>query len=290
MLSNPRDGAGVGARGTAGTAVLIAGVTIYVVALTFVAVVNGGRIRYTADSTDTIPMWHPWLPVILGIALCLMVRTTSGRGGASSSAVKFQALVLLGLAVAFTVLLDVLGPAEPRYLVLKSILLVVGPLVLFAATRRRRAEVEAVAAAPTGRWWPLMPAAGWVAAHLALSTTIPAATVVADTDPFVLVSTIAIGFLVNAVVEELFYRKWLQSPWARLLGGVWPAIIVSSLAWASWHVAIQGSGDVVADLANVVANQGVTGLFLGLLWARHRSMWPLLIVHGVMNANPLSFF
>lgn len=40
---------------------------------------------------------------------------------------------------------------------------------------------------------------------------------------------------------------------------------------------------------NVLANQGVSGLFLGFLWLRYRVMWPLLVIHGVWNANPLQF-
>lgn len=52
---------------------------------------------------------------------------------------------------------------------------------------------------------------------------------------------------------------------------------------ASWHIAIQGTGDLVVDLANIVVNQGVTGPLFGLLWQRYRALWPLLATHGLMN-------
>lgn len=105
-----------------------------------------------------------------------------------------------------------------------------------------------------------------------------------------LVVALLAGFAINAVLEEFFYRKWLQTRWTRVLGGTWPAIILSALVWSSWHIAIQGSGNFAMDLANVVVNQGITGLFLGLLWARYRSLWPLLVTHGLMNANPVRLF
>ncbi|BBY31797.1 CPBP family intramembrane glutamic endopeptidase [Mycolicibacterium sediminis] len=124
--------------------------------------------------------------------------------------------------------------------------------------------------------------------YLGLALTHPGTGFVADT--LTVIAMVFIGFLLNAVVEEFFYRRWLQTRWERVLGGVWPGIIVSSLTWASWHIAIQGTVDWVVDVANVVANQGVTGLFLGLLWQRHRAMSPLLLVHGLMNANPLALF
>ena len=36
-----------------------------------------------------------------------------------------------------------------------------------------------------------------------------------------------------------------------------------------------------------VANQGVLGVFLGYLWSGYRRTWPLLVVHGALNAAPL---
>ena len=120
--------------------------------------------------------------------------------------------------------------------------------------------------------------------YLGLSLTHPGTGF--DADTLSVITMVLIGFLLNAVVEEFFYRRWLQIRWERVLGGVWPAIMVSSLTWASWHIAIQGTGDWVMDLANVVANQGITGLFLGLSRQRHRAMWPLLLVARADERQP----
>lgn len=61
------------------------------------------------------------------------------------------------------------------------------------------------------------------------------------TDPTILIATLLVGFLINSVLEELFYRVWLQTR-LELLLGTWPAILFTSLLWASWHIAIHGSG------------------------------------------------
>ncbi|MGZ9829630.1 CPBP family intramembrane glutamic endopeptidase [Tsukamurella ocularis] len=95
-----------------------------------------------------------------------------------------------------------------------------------------------------------------------------------------------VGFAVNALLEEVFYRQWLLTR-RRAVLGPWAAVALSAVVWASLHVAIQGSGDLPLDAMNVLANQGVSGLFLGFLWLRYRVMWPLLVIHGVWNANPL---
>lgn len=277
-----------GDRARRGAVVLAAGTAIYGGALLVVAFAGDGRLRYTADNADTVPMWHPWIPTVVGIALVLLNRHPPAPPAcdAIGKRVRVEAVALLALALCFTVLLDVLGPQEPRYTVLKLGLLLCGPAAVFAVTRRWT-QTPARQERRAG-WLPLLPVIGWSTCHLLLSATRPAGE--SGMEPLTLVVVVVIGFLLNAVLEELFYRRWLQSRWTVLLGGVWPAIVLSSIVWASWHIAIQGGGDLLADLANVIANQGVTGLFLGLLWQRYRVLWPLLVVHGLMNVNPLTVF
>ncbi|MFW0789373.1 CPBP family intramembrane glutamic endopeptidase [Gordonia sp. CPCC 205333] len=280
-------------RSVAGTAVIAVGVCVYAGALLIVTLASDGQLRFTADSLATVPMWHPLLAAIVGIALIQFTPVAEPPvPAAPDRRIRVEAPALLGLAMAFTILLTLLGPAEPNYTVLKVVLLVVAPAALFAVSRRFLGAAPSLDSAatdsyPRGRsWWALVPTLGWVSIYLALSLAHPGSEVRADA--VTVVAVLIVGFVLNAVVEEFFYRRWLQSRWERILGGVWPAIIVSSILWASWHIAIQGTGDVVVDLANVVANQGVTGLFLGLLWQRYGLMWPLLLAHGAMNANPIA--
>ncbi|WP_232787166.1 CPBP family glutamic-type intramembrane protease [Planococcus sp. MB-3u-03] len=53
--------------------------------------------------------------------------------------------------------------------------------------------------------------------------------------------------------------------------GTWPAICVSALLWAVWHVTIQSAGTIDVTIANSIANHGLMGLFLGLLWSKYRN-------------------
>ncbi|MGB3485131.1 MAG: CPBP family intramembrane glutamic endopeptidase [Mycobacterium sp.] len=276
-----------------GKAIVVAGLGIYAAALAVVTVGNHGQIRYTADSGDTIPLWQVLLPVAIGLGLMLLIPPgpPQATGARTFPRLRTEAFALLAAGLAFTIALTLLGPEEPRYILLKLLLLLIAPLTLFAATRRREhtpsGTVDPAASTLTrAQWRPLLPAAGWILCYLILSATRPSQSLGLDLPT--LVAALAIGFLLNAVLEEVFYRRWLQTRWEHLLGGVWPAIILTSILWSSWHIAIQGGGNLGADLANVVANQGITGLFLGLLWARYRAMWPLLVIHGLMNANPLA--
>ncbi|WBP94036.1 type II CAAX endopeptidase family protein [Mycolicibacterium neoaurum] len=271
------------------SAVIAVGLVIYLAAALAVYVGAAGQIRFTADSSATIPMWHLWLAAAVGIALTLVALPQRSRPVLATSRDRVDAVVLTLLAVAFATLLVLLGPTEPNYTVVKVVLLVIFPLLLFAVGRRREPVSAFVAEPQPGhRWCPWIPVLGWATTHLVLSAPGPAHRV--DIDWVTLVVGLVLGFVINAVVEEFFYRRWLQTRWARVLGGTWPAIIVSSLLWASWHIAIQGGGDLGMDLANTIVNQGVTGLFLGLLWARGQAMWPVLVTHGVMNANPMVLF
>ena len=161
------------------------------------------------------------------------------------------------------------------------------PLVVFLAARRRppRWRPGPAPADAAHRWGPALPVAVWLVLSYATPLAVPASDWGRTVTPVELVVTLLVAFAVNALLEEVFYRRWLQTRWESMLGR-WPAIVLASLVWAVWHVAIQGSGRPAVDLATVLVNHGVLGLFLGYLWSRYRRMWPLLVVHGALNAMP----
>ncbi|MFD1423861.1 CPBP family intramembrane glutamic endopeptidase [Laceyella tengchongensis] len=92
-----------------------------------------------------------------------------------------------------------------------------------------------------------------------------------------LLMVLVVGFLINSLFEELFYRVWLQTRLEGLLG-TWPAIMLTSILWSICHIKIHHTGYLPADVAMVIANQGVTGLFL--------NMWVLVMIHGIINVPP----
>lgn len=256
---------------------------IYVASLAWLLINGRTGLRYSADTTDTILLWHPWLPVAVAmIPLLFAPRRRAEALEPARPAPPWLAATLVAAAVGFAVVLKLLGPAEPVYTGAKLLLLVVVPLVALVVARRSWE--------PTVRHTDIAPGWLWLACGLwiAVSYLTPLAprSVNLPYDLTTVVLILLVGFAINAVVEEVFYRKVLID---RLLDwiGPWPAIIASSLLWSAWHIAIQGSDRVDLDLAQVIMNQGVTGLLLGLLWVRGRSLAPLLIIHGLVNAAPI---
>ncbi|MEU0467369.1 CPBP family intramembrane glutamic endopeptidase [Amycolatopsis sp. NPDC006131] len=240
-------------------------------------------IRYSADHDGTVPMWVRWIPVAVAIALVRFVPARPAPDAPHGRRTGLEAGVLLAAAVLFAVVLAVAGGGEPAHTVSKLVLLLVVPVLLFRWSR----DAGEAGAAATVPWWTPVPAvAAWFALSYAGPWAVPTSDYAFTVDVLTLVATLVVGFLVNSLLEEVFYRRWLQTRWEALLGP-WPAIVLTSLLWAAWHVGIQGTGDLPSDLAATFVNQGVAGLFLGYLWSRYRLTWPLITVHGAMNAAPI---
>jgi membrane protease YdiL (CAAX protease family) len=105
------------------------------------------------------------------------------------------------------------------------------------------------------------------------------------------------------VVEEFFFRWYLQSRLAAWSGSQVSAVFLGSLVFGLAHapsIWLRGAGEVeglgsnpslVTTLAYVVVTQGVAGLMFGTLWARTRSFMLVVVLHGLMDApaNAASF-
>ncbi|GAA1289714.1 CPBP family intramembrane glutamic endopeptidase [Saccharothrix xinjiangensis] len=254
---------------------LVAGLTTIAGSALFLLVTGNTGIRYSADHTGTTPMWLRWIPALVGIVLVRLVPSPSPGSELEpdrSGRRRAEAVVLLVLAVLFAVSLRLLGGGEPAHTALKSAILLVALVVL----RRNRITARPGLA-------PVPAVVAWVVLIVLLT---PASDYADTVGPVTLLATIVVVFLVNALLEEVFYRRWLQTRWEATTGR-WAGIVLTSLVWAAWHVGIQGTDRLAVDLASAFVNQGVQGLFLGYLWSRYRAMWPPLVVHGAMNAAPV---
>ncbi|MEW4426823.1 type II CAAX endopeptidase family protein [Paenibacillus pabuli] len=253
-------------------------------------------IRYTADHEGVIPIWHSWLPAFLGILLIRLIPYKSQNHPSFQQRERHhlvvQSIVLLMSGVLFTAALVTIDPQglhfELYYLAFKLTTLLCIPLIFLLIYRKTTgAQQEIISAKPRSRRnviAPLIIIVVWGYLKFYSPIAQPEG-VIEATDLTELFLLVLIGFIINSVLEEVFYRVWLQTRLEALLGR-WPAILLVSILWSIWHVAIQGYGQWDIDVATVIANHGVTGLFLGYLWARYRKVWVIILIHGLINASP----
>ncbi|MFE6857566.1 CPBP family intramembrane glutamic endopeptidase [Nocardia sp. NPDC057668] len=263
-----------------GTALLAAGVAIYLGALVMLLVTGNTEVRFSADDAKTQSIWLLGLPAVAGLALAWLVpprEPAPDPFAAVDTRIRVrQSWTLAALAVAFATGLHLAGGDNLWFLGLKAVLLLLLPVALRVVTWREWARADL-----SGRWIRPLPAvAAFVLITYALDPAAP--------DPIPDPVTIAAVFVLNAVLEEVFYRFWLQTRLESLYGR-WAAILVTSVVFAAWHAAIQGGNGPVVDLAAAVAVIGVKSLFLGYLWSRHRNPWLVIAVHGFINA-PLAMW
>ncbi|MGW2160115.1 hypothetical protein [Nonomuraea sp. NPDC001699] len=60
----------------------------------------------------------------------------------------------------------------------------------------------------------------WPALTYAGPPAEPPSDYAASVDPVTLLVTIVVVFVVNSLLEEVFYRRWLRTRWERVLGRV----------------------------------------------------------------------
>jgi len=96
------------------------------------------------------------------------------------------------------------------------------------------------------------------------------------------------------LVEEFFFRRWLQSRLEACTGSAAWGLVLSALLFGLAHapgIWLRGGG-AVEDLADtslpgivayVVSTQTLTGLMFGVLWMRTRSLVLCALVHGMFD-------
>ncbi|WP_051272137.1 CPBP family intramembrane glutamic endopeptidase [Shimazuella kribbensis] len=256
-------------------------------------------IRYSADHQDTIPIWNIWVPSFVCILLIRIIPFYLPDYNPISDFPKQQltvsSVIFLTGAILFPISLLLVDDKSPSfqlwYVGIKLAFLLIIPWVMI-----RIFKTEPTIGLKRGRphslkrWiWvsPLLITVVWIylSYFSVFSTKSTSTNSIADPITFIII--LSFSFLINSLLEELFYRVWLQTR-LELLIGTWPAILFTSILWAIWHITIQGTGQWNTDLATVISNQGVTGIFLGYLWARFRNVWILILIHGIINAPPQS--
>lgn len=271
--------------------VVYGGFILIFIAAAWITIQNEGRIKFSADHDMTMPFWHNW--IITGVLLLLILflpGSSSDNNPFTSEDRKVlvtQSIILATLAVLlFIGLLLVPGNDLSIYLPIFIILLLfTAPVTMFSIYKEKRVKNNILSnhSYLTGNQWlyPMIIMVVWMILYFFSPLGTPEGPEY-EMDLIVLIIGASFTFLMHSVLEELFYRVWLQTRLEVLLG-TWPAIMISSLLWAIWHMSIQGGGSADIAFSNVIVNQGVTGLFLGFLWAKYRNVWVLIIIHGLIN-------
>jgi membrane protease YdiL (CAAX protease family) len=271
--------------------IVYCGLILIFIAATWIMIQNEGLIEFSADHDITIPFWHNW--VISGgllLLILLLPGSSSGNNPFTNENRKVlvrQSTILTTLALLFFIgLLLVPGDDLSIYFpIFKILLLLTGPVMMFSMYKEKRSKNNRLSShtyLKDNQWlYPSIVIIVWIILYFFSPLASPEVPEY-EMDLIVLIIGASFSFLMNSVLEELFYRVWLQTRLEALLG-TWPAIMVTSLLWAIWHMAIQGGDSADIAFSNVIVNQGVMGLFLGLLWAKYRNVWVLIIIHGLIN-------
>jgi membrane protease YdiL (CAAX protease family) len=232
------------------------------------------------------------LPVAVGLLLARLVplrlEPTDPLAAVDRGRVQRELWWLVGMAVAFP-LLGGLLPPELRA-VLKVVLFLAVPLLVFRLVRGSAEKARSLGnPRETVRWLAPIPAVLAFVVLNEFSPWTPAAPADGLPDPVTLAVISLITLLTASVLEEVFYRGWLQTRVETLLGR-WPAIAVSSALFAAMHISSHvSSGAIGVGLATIVAVQGTFGLLQGYLWSRYRNLWAPIAIHVVINLIYVDF-
>lgn len=267
---------------SAARAVLVVGAVVAVASVVGLLVGSPDGLVVSADAgAPTISTWVVLLPSAIGIVLTLLLPWQPAPLPASLERIdrlRVTTAVLVGLAIAFPVLVGVVPLREEDYVLGKFVMLMAVPglalLVLRGSVRIERPR-------EAWRWWaPLAVVVAWTL----LSQVAPwnPRSDLSGFDRSYLILAASATAVTAGIGEELFYRRWLQTRLEVLLGP-WPAIAVTSLAFALMHLGSHGTGDLAADVARVVVVQGSFGLLVGVMWWRYRNLSMIVAVHLISN-------
>ncbi|MFC4060871.1 CPBP family intramembrane glutamic endopeptidase [Planomonospora corallina] len=272
-------------RATVATA---AGAGVFLLAYAWLAAAGHTEITASADpGAAKTSLWAAAVPALAAMLLTRLVPP--GRAlpeplaGLPRERLVRETWALVAAAVAFPLVVGgLLAAGQPRdlwYAVVKPLLLLVVPLVAFRVLRRGGPAARAI---PRPVVWlaPLPAMAAWFVLAEVWPFRVPLTQELPD--PVMLAVASLFTLLTASVLEEVFYRGWLQTR-LEVLYGRWPAVLVTSLLFAAMHVSHLRSGGIGVGLASMVAFQGVFGLMAGYLWSRYRNLWAPIGVHVLVN-------
>ncbi|GIG71218.1 CPBP family intramembrane glutamic endopeptidase [Phytomonospora endophytica] len=272
-------------------AVTWGGGALFLAAPVYLLLSGNGEVTTSSDAgAPSTSLWTVLGPLAAGLLVALLVPPRPTGLAVPVARPPRETWVMVGAAVAFPVVAGAVVlagvPNGGWYALLKLVVLLVVPLTALLLTRKSGPPKQKWHGA--ARWlWPLPAVAVWAYAEYFSPWRGPALDP-ADYPDLVETAIIAtLTFLTASVLEEVFYRKWLQTRLESRLGTA-AGVIAGALLFAAMHIPTHHPhDDALANIAGVLAFQGVFGLFVGVLWARHRNIWVIIAVHAATNAASL---
>ncbi|WP_327092368.1 CPBP family intramembrane metalloprotease [Nonomuraea sp. NBC_01738] len=260
-----------------------AGLAVFVLAYASLILTGNTVIRLSADpGAAGVSLWAALLPQLAAVLLAMLVAPRAAipqpLSGLPRPRLVKETWLLLAAAVAFPIAVALVGRGL-LYPVAKIMILLVVPLVGFRLIRGDGPAARSVPRPVT--WLAPLPA---VVAWFLLAEVSPLSPPLTQQlpDPVTLAVGSLITLLTASVLEEFFYRAWLQTRLEALYGR-WPAILASALLFAAMHVSHINPEAIGVGIASVVAAQGMFGLMQGYLWARYRNIWVIILIHTIIN-------
>lgn len=257
--------------------IVISTMLLILISLIYMLLVHNGMVQVSADFEEETAIWQVWIIALFPLLMTLRPWDKEQIQPLYKEVPKSTwALVTLAIVLILLMIVTPKSYVFDLFYIYKLILLFVIPLIII-----KRDSVREIMTIKTVRRWkePLLVVVVWLVFYM-LSPLSEASTY--EIDFLTLLLGALISLILNAVLEELFYRKWLQSRLEAAFG-IWPAICVSAVLWALWHTGIQGSGGWIDSTAHALVLHGMMGLFLGYFWAKYRNIWLLIFIHGMMN-------
>jgi membrane protease YdiL (CAAX protease family) len=259
----------------------LAGLAVFASAYAWLVATGNTEITGSSDpGASAMSLWAAVLPPAAAMALARLVppktRPPQPLAGLPEPRLRREVWALVAAALAMACLAPF---ADLLYPLAKVAVLLVVPLAAFRLIRGDAAKARAIPAPAT--WLAPLPA---VLAWFLLSEVSPLAVPLTQElpDPVVLVVGSLVTLLTASVLEEVFYRGWLQTRLEALYGR-WPAILGSSLLFALMHTSHVRLEAPLLGLASIVAFQGVFGLMQGYLWSRYRNIYVIVFIHVIIN-------
>jgi membrane protease YdiL (CAAX protease family) len=258
------------------------GAAVFVFAYGWLLSTGNTEIAVSRDpNASKMSLWAAVLPPLAAVTLARLVPSRNPIPRPLTGLPRARMLKETWTLVGTALLLALLIPMAQGllYQLTKILFLLIVPVAAFRLIRGQDAKAKAIAAPVT--WLAPLPA---VTAWFLLSQVGPLAVPLTQElpDPITLFVGSLITLLTASVLEEVFYRAWLQTRLEALYGR-WPAIIAQALLFALMHSSRLHWDALLTSLATIVAFQGVFGLMLGYLWARYRNIWVVFFIHTMTN-------